>query len=129
MTYVYPVILTPTDTGYVAYVPDMEINTQGKDIAETIYMARDAMGIWGITERDCGREIPMPSTMRPVCDESEIVSLVDIDFDAYRRAHDNRVVRRNVTLPSWLDIKASEAGINVSGVLQKALMQELGTAP
>ena len=45
MTKVYPVILTPTASGYVVTVPDLDINTQGKDLAEAIYMARDAIGL------------------------------------------------------------------------------------
>lgn len=126
MTTVYPVILTPAKCGYVVTVPDLEINTQGADMADAIAMARDAIGLWGITEQDCGRTVPKPGNMKPVCEDGELVSLIDIDFDAYRRANDTRAVRRNVTLPSWLDDKASKAGVNVSGVLQRALMQELG---
>lgn len=38
----YPIILTPDTGGYVVYVPDLEINTQGNDLAEALYMARGA---------------------------------------------------------------------------------------
>jgi len=51
--------------------------------------------------------------------------MVDIDFTAYRRANEKRTVRRNVSLPSWLNVEAEKAGINVSAVLQMALKQEL----
>ena len=36
------------------------------------------------------------------------------------------MVRRNVTLPNWLNIEAEKAHINVSRVLQEALMNTLG---
>ena len=36
------------------------------------------------------------------------------------------MVRRNITLPSWLDFEATKAKINVSKVLQEALKKELG---
>jgi len=39
-----------------------------------------------------------------------------------------RTVRRNVSLPCWLDAAAERAGINVSAVLQKALKNELNLA-
>ena len=55
----------------------------------------------------------------------EILTLVDIDFAEYRRKNDLKMVRRNVTLPSWLDFEAEKSGINVSAVLQKALKTEL----
>jgi len=52
--------------------------------------------------------------------------MVDVDFTAYRRKLDNRTVRRNVTLPNWLDYEARKADLNVSKVLQEALMLRLG---
>ena len=50
----------------------------------------------------------------------------DVDFAEYRRRMDNKTVRRNVTLPNWLNQEAEKAHINVSGVLQEALMMKLG---
>lgn len=126
MKKVYPVILTPADNGYVVYVPDLEINTEGKDLADAIYMARDAIGLWGITQQDLGRSIPEPSAQPPKPSSNEIITLVDIDFDAYRRANDNRTVRKNLTLPSWLNVEAEKAGVNFSQILQEALKSHLG---
>jgi len=125
MTKVYPVILTPADCGYVVTVPDLDINTQGKNMADAIYMARDAIGLWGICEQDEKRTIPEPSTTEPPRENGELVSWVDIDFDEYRRKHDNRAVRRNITLPAWLDEAATNANINVSGFIQSALKEHL----
>jgi hypothetical protein len=90
-------------------------------------MARDIIGITGIDMQDDGKSIPAPSPFESMTHEpDELVSLIDIDFDAYRRSHEQRTVRRNVSLPSWLDVKAAEAGINVSAVLQTALKEQLG---
>ena len=127
MTTVYPVIFTPcAEGGYMATVPDFPLNTQGEDMVDAIRMARDAIGMMGITMQDDGQPLPAPSALSDVsCAAGEIASLVDIDFDAYRRAHDNRTVRRNVTLPAWLDERAREDGLNVSAVLQAALKRAL----
>ena len=51
---------------------------------------------------------------------------MDIDSSEYRRKIDTKKVRRNVALPSWLNYEAEHAGINVSRVLQEALMSTLG---
>jgi predicted RNase H-like HicB family nuclease len=99
MKKVYPILLTPTEIGYVVSVPDLNINTQGETIAESISMARDAIG-WGISEEDMGRKIPEPSSSYPTHKSDEIAMLVDIDFESYRRANDVRTVRKNVTVPS-----------------------------
>lgn len=125
MKLVYPVIFTPVrEGGYTAYVPDLDINTQGEDLAEAISMARDAIGIVGIDMEDDGKVFPKPS-MSVEHAPDEIVSMVDVDLIAYRRATERRTVRRNVSLPSWLNAAAEEAGLNVSAILQNALKQQL----
>jgi len=122
----FPVIFTKLDDGYMAYVPDMEINTQGESLAEAIEMARDAIGIMGIDMEDDKKPIPTPSDPTKIkCAEGDIVSMVDIDFLTHRMANERRTVRRNVSLPSWLNVEAEKRGINVSAVLQKALKEEL----
>lgn len=125
MKLVYPVIFTKQpEGGYMAYVPDLEINTQGEDLPEAIAMARDAIGVVGIDMEDDGKPLPAPS-QNLTCPADSIVSLVDVDLLAYRRANEQKTVRRNVTLPSWLNAAANEAGLNVSAVLQSALKQQL----
>jgi len=125
MAHVYRVILTPAKCGYVVTVPDLDINTQGKDLAEAIYMARDAIGLWGICEQDDGRIIPSPSAAEPPHEEGELISWIDIDFDKYRRANDMTTMRINVSVPKYLKALGDEAGINYSQTLQEALKARL----
>lgn len=123
---IYPIIIHPAkEGGYWVDIPDLKINTQGETIPECIDMARDAIGLMGIDLQDSGQTVPAPSVLSPACAAGDIVTLVDIDFDAYRRANDLRSVRKNVTLPSWLNFEAEKAGINFSAVLQAALKNEL----
>ncbi|HNX28751.1 MAG TPA: type II toxin-antitoxin system HicB family antitoxin [Syntrophomonadaceae bacterium] len=127
MKVAYPVILTPVKGMYAATVPDLGISTQGTDIAEAMYMARDAIGMWICYEQDEGRDIPAPGNISEVeTRPGENKTLVDIDIEEYRKAHDNRTIRKNLTLPSWLNERAENAGINFSQTLQKALKKQLG---
>lgn len=126
MKKVYPIVLTPAENGYVVYVPYLDINTEGADVAEAIDMARDAIGLWGITKQDMGQEIPEAKDFNPAHESNEIVATVDVDFDAYRRAHNNRTIRKNLTLPSWLNEMAEEKGLNFSQELQERLKERLG---
>jgi hypothetical protein len=90
-------------------------------------MARDAISIWCVAEQDAGRELPTPSELSAVRhNPSDTLTLVDVDLDSYRRKLDNRTVRKNLTIPSWMNEQAERAGINFSGVLQEALKQKLG---
>ena len=52
-----------------------------------------------------------------------ILTYVDVDVVKYSEKLRNRAVRKNVTLPYWLNEKAEEMGINFSRVLQDALLQ------
>lgn len=123
----YPIVLTPDQTGYVVYIPDFDINTEGETLTEAIEMARDAIGLMGIDMEDDKKTLPVPTPISKVkkMTADDILSLVDVNFTEYRRQNDMRAVRRNVTLPSWLDAAAARSGINVSAVLQRALKQEL----
>lgn len=127
MTKVYPIVLTPTPQGYVVTVPDLNINTQGKDLADALFMARDAIGLWGICEQDDGRQIPEPSTTEPKHEAGDLVSWVDIDFAKYRKADDRTTMRINVTVPKYLKVLGDEAGINFSRELQERLKEKLCT--
>ena len=92
MKLAYPSVLTPDDSGYVVFVPDMNINTEGHDIAEAIEMASDAISLCGISMQDIGRDIPAPSAAPPQCTEGEITAFALVDFDAYRQTHEQRAV-------------------------------------
>lgn len=122
----YPIILTPDSTGYAVGIPDFQIGTQGDSIPEAMELARDAIGLMGIDMEDDGKTLPQPSALESVSKSpGDIVTLVDVDFTECRRQNDMRTVRRNVSLPSWLNAAAEKAGLNVSAVLQSALKQQL----
>lgn len=131
MTNAYPIIMTKGKEFFVVFIPDFNINTQGQDIPEAMEMARDAIGVMGIDMQDDGEALPPASTLASIqagAPAASIVSLVDVDFDEYRRKNDMRSVKKNCTIPSWLNFEAEKAGINFSAVLQAALKQELGLA-
>lgn len=124
---VYPIVLTQGETWVVVYVPDFDINSQGKDVADAIEMARDAIGMVGNVLEDSGKLLPEASSLREVAEDHPegLVTLVDVDFSEYRRKNDLRAVKKNCTIPSWLNFEAEKAGINFSAILQAALKKEL----
>jgi len=127
MKIAYPIVISKGQKFLIASVPDCDIDAQGTSIVDAIEMARDAISIWCVGQQDAGRELPLPSELSSLeHDAGDTVTLVDVDVDAYRRKLDNRAVRKNLTVPSWLNEQAERAGINFSGVLQEALKQKLG---
>lgn len=136
MKQVYPTFIAKGGDDFLVYVPDMDIYTEGKNIADAIEMARDAIGLKGVAFEDSAMDLPVPSDEEEAIrkakadtefiDYSEgILTYVDIDFTYYRNRMEKKSVRRNVTLPKWLDLEADKAGINVSQVLRDALIAEL----
>lgn len=140
MKQVYPTfILDINDASehpFLVYVPDMEIYTEASSFADAIEMARDAIGLAGISMEDNNEKMPLPSSQSAAIEmaakdteyvdfSKAILTYVDVDFSEYRKKIDTKTVRRNVALPSWLNYEAEHAGINVSRVLQEALMSVL----
>ncbi|MCM1329295.1 MAG: type II toxin-antitoxin system HicB family antitoxin [Ruminococcus sp.] len=125
----YPVILNKCDdgSGYLVTIPDFDNNTFGKDVNEAIFMARDAVNLLCLTYEEEKWDLPAPSEISEIKteNESDIVTLVDADTDEYRRMLDNRAVRKNCTIPSWLNDMAVKANINFSATLQNALKEQL----
>lgn len=143
MKVTYPVIFTNVKDNILIEVPDLEILTQSNDasdgigvMAEAIEMARDAIALKCIGIQDMGGNIVQPSKIAELDirnstfygEGESILSLVDVDLLAYRRKYDNKTIRRNVTLPNWLNREAELAHINVSRVLQEALISKLGVS-
>lgn len=126
MKQAYPIVITRDEKFYVVFIPDFNVNTQGASVPEAIEMARDEIGMLGCYKEDEKQAIPAPSNIKDIKNSTnDIVTLVDVDFAEYRKKHDSRTVRKNVSLPYWLNEAATEAGINVSAVLQDALKSKL----
>lgn len=123
MDYIYPAIFEQNeDNSYTITFPDLPgCISEGKSLSNAIYMAHNALSHWIdylVSEKE---SIPSASDIRAIKPElNQFVNLIRVDLQ------DNRAVRRTVSIPGWLDIKASEAGISLSKVLQDALKDRLG---
>lgn len=124
----YPIIMKKGKSHTIVFIPDFNINTQGVDYIDAIEMARDAIGLVGIDMEDEGEELPKATELKKIqsaLSPKEFLSLVDVDFDEYRRKNDMRSVKKNCTIPSWLNYEAEKAGLNFSAILQNGLKREL----
>ena len=135
MILIYPVIFTQTfdeKQTILIEIPDFNILTEGYGITNTVKMAKDAIKLnLAVLEED-NQTIPNPTNLKDIDvtkatfkDAGEcFVALVDIDFEDYWK-ESNKTVRRNTTLPYWLNERARQANINVSEVLKEALIKKL----
>jgi len=131
MRYVYPAILRlDDDAGYYVFFPDLERGaTQGDDLADAISMAEDSLCLALYDMEESGESIPTPSKPKALKTQAkDTVTLISVDTEDYRRYYENKLVKKTLNIPSWLNKRAEEANINFSQTLQVALKQELRIA-
>lgn len=128
MKYTYPAIFTPEDKGLFSVdFPDLEgCHTCGDNITDALMMAEDALCLVLYDYEINKKTLPAPSHVNDIKHrDDEFVTLVKCDTDAYRRFYKNKVVKKTLTIPEWLNEEAMLNGLNFSHILQEALMNTL----
>jgi predicted RNase H-like HicB family nuclease len=119
------VYLDPEGSGaYSVVVPDLPGCTSGgNSLAEALEMAVDAASGWVLDELEDDKSIPPASPLSKIKPDTPegFVSALVLDMDSYAEKYGNKAIRKNVTIPNWLNTKAEKAGINFSQVLKDAL--------
>lgn len=129
----YPAVFEPSGEGYSVYFPDLPgCISYGNSYEEAQKEAADALGLhlYGM-EKD-GESIPMPSKNPKVDEETApgyFVSLVTVFPEIVKNEIDNRRIKTNVTLPTWLKDIAEQQGVNYSRLLEAALIDYLQITP
>jgi predicted RNase H-like HicB family nuclease len=128
MKYVYPAVFhLEREGGYSVFFPDIRRGaTQGDTIAECIEMAEDFLCLALYRMEEGGLQIPQASAMKGIeAEPDDIVTLISADTESYRRFYENRLIKKTLNIPSWLNARAEAANINFSKTLQNALKKEL----
>lgn len=124
MVVVYPAVFHPNDDGSITVTyPDLPgCVTEGKDVADALYMARDALALWVDSTQMVGESVPTASAAQAIpVTAGEYITLVDADPEIYARQRRNKAVKRTVSLPEWMDERAAQEKISLSKELQAAL--------
>lgn len=125
MKLVYPAVFRPCEEGkgYTVTVPDLPgCVTEGRSLADAILMAEDAASGWVLDELEDGNPAPAARASGSIpCPDGAFVNLLVLDIDAYAEKHGNKAVRKNLTIPAWLNTFAEKRNVNFSQVLTDAL--------
>lgn len=128
--YVYPAVLT-FEEGYEIAVtfPDIPgCATSGKNEADALTMAKEALGLHLYSLEQDNENIPSASSVADLkneLDDNECIAMIGVFMPTVRTSQENKSVNRTVTLPAWLNARALESGVNFSAVLQDALKSQL----
>jgi len=128
MKYVYPAVFHPElEGGFSVFFPDIRRGaTQGETVAECIEMAQDFLSLALYRMEEASQPLPAVSHIKDIdTEDTDIVTLISADTETYRRYYENRLIKKTLNIPSWLNERAEAANINFSQTLQKALKEEL----
>lgn len=126
MKLTYPAIFYPCENkpnAYTVEVPDLPgCVTEGETLADAILMATDAASGWVLDELEEGNSVPEASLPENIIPEDEgFVNLIVLDMDTYAEKYGNKAVRKNLTIPAWLNTFGELNHVNFSQVLQDSL--------
>jgi len=126
--YVYPAILCNDDGKIGVTVPDLlGCHTFGDDMADALFMAKDAIEMWLWNAENESINIPQASKDLKA-GVGETLNLIAADTDEYRKANDTKAVKKTLTIPSWLNHHAEKANAPFSQILQEGLKDYLQIA-
>ena len=120
MEYAYPAIFHKNeDSTYTITFPDLPgCISEGKSIANAIFMSQAALTQWVEYSKDKKVQLPEPSPLASIpVEKVEFVNFVCISYK------ENRAVKRTVSIPKWMDDLVIESGLSLSRILQDALKQ------
>ena len=124
--YFYPAIFTPEDIGYSVRIPDLDgCFAEGDTLEEAYTLSKDAIGLYLSETRG---EINFKKASPPdsfQLEKGDFVVLIEFDKIDYLKRHENRAVKKTLTIPQWLNDAAEDKNINFSRTLKDALMEQL----
>lgn len=125
MKLTYPAIFHHENESYWVEFPDLiGCNSFGDTAEETLKAAQEALEGYALTLLEEGKKLPEPSDITNIqIDENSFTSFVQTDLSAY--LNNSKAVKKNLTIPEWLNNQAVANGINFSKVLQEALIKQL----
>ena len=127
MKLVFPAIFTPCKEkeGYTVVVPDLPgCVTEGSSLADAIDMGVDAASGWILGELEDGNDIPVASEYKDITPDTtdSFVTLLVLDMETYAEKYGSKAVRKNITIPAWLNAYGEKNHLNFSKILQDALL-------
>lgn len=120
----YPAVFTQGERYITVTFPDIpSAITQGETQEEAFEMAQEVLG-FALEDYEKSPKASDIVELQKQHPESTI-AVIGIDMVAYNRKYHSKKVRKNVTIPEWLNELAEKSNLNFSQVLTDALEAKL----
>jgi predicted RNase H-like HicB family nuclease len=128
--YIYPAIFDYQDEGITVTFPDIPgCITEGNTDEEALSNAKEVLELCLIGDEADENPFPKASSLNSIILEpSQRAVLIEAYLDIARERVKMRYIKKTITLPAWINLKAEQCGINFSQTLQEAIKERLGLA-
>ena len=106
--------------------PDLpECFTDGDNMDDAIRMANDALSLCLYEREEHKEEIPKATSADNLpIPQGSFIAIIQADTTPVRKLNEKRSVRKNITIPAYLDTLIKEHHLNLSNFVQNALMKK-----
>ncbi len=137
MVSTYPACFFKEDNVYSVVFPDLNwLATSGNTEIEAMNNAVECLAGYLYMLKVDNDTIPSPSSIKDInlknvakeldADTRDaFVNLVSVDIDIYAEVLFEKSVRKSLTIPYWMNLIATQKGINFSQTLQEALLEKI----
>lgn len=124
--YYYPMILLNSGKTYKVSFPDFDkVEAEDKNMNKAIFKGKEKLAHY-IYELGEAAALPEATDLKDISvKEDEVIMLADVNVLLHTYTYKPKSITRAVTLPEKLNDLAKASGINVSAVLQDALVKIL----
>ncbi|MBD3949802.1 type II toxin-antitoxin system HicB family antitoxin [Tuanshanicoccus lijuaniae] len=126
--YLYYAIFSYEDGAYNVSFPDLDgAFTFGDTMSDALHMAKDLLEGWLVIAEDEGDEIPEPSEPKDInLEDGDLLIPIEANVAIARAKFENKLIKKTLTIPKYINMLAEEVGINFSATLTEVLKDKLG---
>lgn len=123
MNFIYPAVFHFEEDSYWVEFPDLPgCFSDGDTPEEAMKNAQESMELYLEPDEETEPNYPQPTNINDILKpENGFISYVSGNVDL---AKSGKAIKKTLTIPEWLNNKATQQGINFSQVLQEALIKQ-----
>lgn len=124
----YPALFHKAEEGgfWVSFPDIPECLTQGDDMTQAYEMAIEALGLALASREKEQQPFPVVSDPAKIIPEPDsFLVMLEIDMLSYKKRTNTRIINKTLSIPEWLNEAALAMDLNLSQVLQDALIARI----
>lgn len=117
---IYTLLITETQHGFLVKQPDFDFAIDADTIENAISAAKRQIEQEGVLMMKNGKQIPEPKVYLNFNTGDASRIYVEVDIEKKFKDSATESVRKNISMPSWMDIQLRYYGVDASKMFQEA---------